>query len=1003
VSGSGAVPLRGARQRSILALLLMAPGRVVTIAELEAAAWSGAPPTTARRQVHTALWQLRRALAAHGGEHLFSSHAGGYRLGVEPERIDMHQFEALVAEGRRLGAVGRFSEAAARLQSAAALWSGPAMADLAGEVLEREAVRLEELRIAALEDRVEYELAHRDGLDLIAELGRLAAEHPLRERFACALMLALYRAGRQGEALQHYRRVSRDLRDELGVDPGQRLLERHAAILRQDPALSPVLGPGPSGPAGSPPPAVELPAAPPPGPRPAQLPMRVPDFVGRRAELAELDAAGARSGETSVAVVSAVSGTAGVGKSALAVHWAHRAVDSFPDGQLYVDLRGYDPEQPVRPTDALAGFLRALGVAPDDVPLDLDGRAALYRTLLARRRVLVLLDNAGSAEQVRPLLPASESCFVLVTSRDRLAGLVARDGARRVDLDPFSSEEAVALLRALLGSRVDAELVAASVLAAQCAGLPLAVRVAAELAGARPVVPLSQLVEELAEHGRLDRLDAGGDPRTAVRTVLSWSYDHLPGPTQRVLRLLGLHPGPEFESHAVAALAGQTPEQAEQHLAALADAHLVHLTAPARYGMHDLLREYAVELSGVDGEPAAQTRLLEYYAATAAEATTVLLHGKRTEPGAGADGASARFADSAAALVWLDSERADLVVACVHAARHGDLERALRLARAAWRYLDRGGHYADALAMHSHAAEAARATGDRAVEADALTNLGIVCWRQGDTARALDAFERSLQLAEEVGDLPGQARALANLGILHSVFGRYDVAESHHELALARYEELANPIGVAGTHNNLSIVCLRRRRYPEAMEHLNHSLRHNVTAGDHVGEAHARGNLGLVLIEMGRYAEAAEHLHEAMRRAQEAGDQTGVAHALANIGDLLVHQGRFVEASEHLDRAIVLYRSSGDRGGEAEALNHLGAALLASGRPERAVDQSRAALALAAQIADRFEQARAHEALGGAHRAIGDQQLADHHRGRAIALYDAMGLPHADDIRSTAS
>ena len=448
--------------------------------------------------------------------------------------------------------------------------------------------------------------------------------------------------------------------------------------------------------------------------RPAQLPAAVEVFMGRAAELAELDRLLATAGGTPTAVViSAVSGTAGVGKSALALRWAHRVREAFPAGQLYVNLRGFDPDQPLSAADALAGFLRALGVAGQAIPLEVEERAAAYRSLLDGRRMLVVLDNAYSVEQVRPLLPGAPSCVVVVTSRDSLPGLVARHGAHRLDLDLLPHEDAVALLAALIGGRVEAEPDAAIVLAELCARLPLALRVAAELAVARPSTSLAQLVAELAdEQRRLELLDAGGDPRTAVRAVFSWSYLHLPAEAARAFRLLGLHPGPDLGPYAAAALIHTGLEQAQHLLDLLARAHLIRPTSPGRYGMHDLLRAYATYRAGIEDSEAerwvARTRLFDHYLATAAAAMDILVPAERhrrprVPPSATP---SPPVADPATTRAWLDAERVALTTVCAYTAAHGRPGHTTGLAGILFRYLEVGGHYPNAVAIHTHALHA---------------------------------------------------------------------------------------------------------------------------------------------------------------------------------------------------------------------------------------------------------------------------------------------------------
>jgi hypothetical protein len=481
-------------------------------------------------------------------------------------------------------------------------------------------------------------------------------------------MLALYRCGQQAEALRWFERTRSYLADELGADPGPPLAALHQQILCADPALS--AGPGSAGrPAAAG--AGVGPAALPAGPVPRELPADVSAFTGRAAELRQLDQLlsrrATRAGGPAAAVISAVSGTAGVGKTALAIHWAHRVADQFPDGQLHVNLRGYDPAQPLTAADALAVLLRALGVPDSDIPAGEDRRAACFRSLLAGKRMLVLVDNARTAEQVRPLLPGARTCAVVVTSRDSLVGLVARDGAVRLDLDVLPLDDVISLLRELIGERVDAEPAAAVELAGQCSRLPLALRVAAELAAARPGVALAELVAELGDQQRrLDLLGADGDPRTAVRTVFSWSYRRLGPDAARAFRFSGLYPGPDFDAYAIAALMAATADQARRALRELARAHLIHPTGPDRYALHDLLRAYARELVGTeDGDDerhAALTRLCGHNLYAAANAMNTLFPaGRRGRPPPTSPAHIPPLTEPGEVRAWLGEQRALLI------------------------------------------------------------------------------------------------------------------------------------------------------------------------------------------------------------------------------------------------------------------------------------------------------------------------------------------------------
>lgn len=704
---------------------------------------------------------------------------------------------------------------------------------------------------------------------------------------------------------------------------------------------------------------------------PAQLPADVDVFTGRAEELAELDrllAADRSGGRASTAVViSAVSGTAGVGKTALALRWAHRVRRDFPDGQLYVNLRGYDPDQPLSAGDALAGFLRALGMAGQEIPLEVDERAAAYRSLLDGRRTLVVLDNAATVEQLRPLLPGAGSCLVLVTSRDSLAGLVARHGAQRLDLDLLPPEDAVALLRALIGGRVETEPDAAVTLAKQCARLPLALRVAAELAAARPAISLAALVAELAdEQRRLRMLDAGGDPRTAVRGVFSWSYQHLPADAARAFRLLGLHPGPDLDSYAAAALTDTSRNHAQHLIDLLARAHLIQPTSPGRYGMHDLLRAYANHLANSDDsdddQRAALTRLFDHYLATAAAAMDILQPASQHRRPCVSPPATPAppLPDLAAARTWLGAERATLSAACAHTAAHGWPSHTTRLSSTLFCYLEVGGRYPDALSIYTHALHAARHTGDQSAEADALNNLGLVYEKLGRYPQAAKYHQQAFTLFSSIGDQAGEAYALDNLGIVYRQQGLYEQADGYLQQALT----LARKIG------------------------------------DRTVEAYALSDLGIVYWRWGRYQQADDHLQPALALFREIGYLAGEAEVLDNLGIAHRRQGRYQQAVDHHQRAVALFREIGDRYCEATALSSLGETHHAVGQFDGARIQHTAALMLATEIDHRYEQARAHNGLAHTHHAAGDRDRARQHWREAFTLYTDLGVPEADDVRA---
>jgi DNA-binding SARP family transcriptional activator/Flp pilus assembly protein TadD len=904
------------KQRALLAALLLNANTVVPVDDLADVLWDSHLPPSAPASLQTYVMRLRKSLRDHD-HSLIAAQPGGYMISLGPDDLDVNVFGSLLAAGRDAIRAGSHADAAARLRTALALWRGQPLGGVASETLAmRELPRLTEMRLQALEARIGADLHLGRQADVIAELRRLAAENPMRERLHAMLMLALYRDGQQAGALAAYQIARNVLIAELGIEPGPELRRLHQQILTADQVL----------------------AAPDPAPVvPRQLPGAPPHFTGRSAELAVL--AGIldhRAGGT--AVISAIAGTAGVGKTALAVHWAHQAAGRFPDGQLYVNLRGYDPGQPMTAAEALARFLRALGVPGQDVPPDEDERAARYRTLMAGKRMLVVLDNAASAEQVRPLLPGTSGCAAVVTSRGSLAGLVARDGAVRLDLDLLPLAEAVSLLRKLLGERVDADPDAAAKLADQCSRLPLALRVAAELAATRPAGQLAGLAGELADQQRrLDLLDAGGDSSSAVRAVFSWSFRHLDTGTARAFRLLGLHPGPDFDSYAAGALTGTALGESRRLIGRLARAHLIQPAGQGRYGMHDLLRAYARELTAEESEDdrrAALTRLLDHCLHTAAAAMDSLFPAERHRRPRLPSPVSAvpPVTDPALAQEWLDRERSVLIAVAAHAAGHGWHDHATRMALTLFRYLDTGGHYQDIVTVCSSALDAARLAADRAGEASALLYLGGASWRLGRYADAAEHLRKALALFRAVDDRPGQARALSNIGVVESCHGRYEAAARYHQQARAIFRAAGDRLGQARALDSLGGVLWQKGDHNQAAKHQRAALAIYRQLGERHGAGGVLLSLGAVEWRRGRYQEAAGHLRQALAVFREVGDRLGQARALSNIGVVEWWQGRYEQAAERHREAAAVFHEIGDQPGEAGALNAYGEALQAAGR-----------------------------------------------------------------------
>ncbi len=1003
--------VRRGHQRALLTVLLLNANRTVTLNDIADVLWDAAPPPSAEITIRNYVKRLRQALGDADRTRI-STQPRGYLITVSDGDIDVSRFEALLAAARASARDGRWDLAADQARAALSLWRGEPLADVESDMLVlREVPRLAEMRLQALETRIDAEVHLGRHDEVIVELRRLIEAYPLREPFHVLLMLALYRHGQQGEALAAYQHARRLLAQDLGVEPGAELRALHQRMLSADPALD----------------APER-ARPTSDPVPRELPAAPARFTGRAAELAALtgmldqagtdqagtdqagaDQAGADQASTKTPRTVVIAGMAGVGKTALAVHWAHQATGSFPDGQLYVNLRGYDPDQPVTAADALARFLRALGVHGEDIPPDDDERAARYRSRLAGRRMLIVLDNAGSAGQVRPLLPGTASCAVVVTSRDTLAGLVARDGAARLDLNPLAFKDAVGLLRVLIGARADADPAAAALLAEQCNRLPLALRVAAELAGTRGDVPLARLVDELADQQqRLSLLDADGDPGTAIRAVFSWSYRHLDVVAARTFRLAGLHPGADFDPHAIAALTGATVADSRGVLDLLAGQHLIQQTRSGRYGMHDLLRAYAREQAAQndqhdqDGQHVALTRLLDYYLHSAATAMDTLYPAERHyRPRIPPTATPAPpVTEPAAARAWLDAERANLVAITAHAAGHGWPAHATRLATTSFRYLAAGSYSQEAIVVYTHACAAARRSGDHAAEATALFYIASVHWQQSRYQQATDHLQQALVLFRQIGDRVREASTLGNLGIICASQARYQEACTLHAQAQDIYRQTGDLSGEMHCLMNLGDSEERQGRYQQAARHLRQSLAIARKFDDRYVECTAVTNLGTVRMRQGDLHQAAGCLDQALALCRETSDRYQQADALTRIGDVRLRQGRLEEARDRIEEGLALYQEIGDRSGQADALNSLGEALLTAGQPDAARTHHAAAGDIASEIGDEYQRARAHDGVARAHHALASPDQARDHWATALALYTDLGTPEADQVRA---
>jgi DNA-binding SARP family transcriptional activator/Tfp pilus assembly protein PilF len=870
------VPAGTTKQRCVLAVLALEANHVVPVETVIDRVWDDTPPDAARALVQTYVARIRRSFADSGIPAVLTYRSGGYALTIDPDLVDSHRFRRLTTS----------SSTVDDLRAALSLWHGEPLSGLAGSWARSMRDTLAGQRLSAQRRLLDLRLAAGAADELLGELDELLASHPLDEKLIEQRMLALYRAGRQADALDCYREARTCLREEVGDEPGPDLRDLHLKVLRRDPELNRLARPAPA-----------------PAPVPRQLPARTPFFVGREDKLAQLDKL-MDSGDT--VVISAIDGTAGVGKTALAIHWAHEVADRFPGGQLYANLRGFHTSgTPMDPAEALRGFLEALGVAPDQLPATLDAQSALYRSLLAGRQVLVVLDNARDPDQVRPLLPGSPGCVAVVTSRSQLAGLVAQEGAHPVSLDALGHDEAFALLTRRLGhERVEAEPDAVAELVDHCARLPLALTIVAARAAVDERLPLGALTEELRDSAsRLDALDAG-EERTNVRTVFSWSYQHLSVPTARMFRLLGVHPGQDITLPAAESLSGEPG--ARPLLRELARAHVLVEHRPGRFACHDLLRAYAADQVDDTERSTALHRVLDHYLHTAHTAARLLdpardaitlpppQPGVRPQP----------LRDYAQAWAWCAAEHQVLLSTVAEAARAGFDVHAWQISWALSTFLQRRGHWHD-WAATQHTAVAA---------------------------------------AERLGDRDAQARAHRSLGYAHILLGRD--ARTDLRRADELYGATGNPAGQAHVRLTLAWVFEKESRYAEALEQARQALSLYRTGGHRVGEANAMAVVGWYHAQLGDHGEALESCEHALRSHRELGDRDGQANTLYNLGYAHHHLGHHSEAIAYYRQAIDLRRALGDRYYEADVLTNLGDTHQAAGDLQSARDAWQRALAI---------------------------------------------------------
>jgi len=912
-SGGVTVPVTQARPRAVLAALLLSAGRPVSVDDLTETLWGPRPPRSAPVSLRNYVMRLRHALGPAAAGRI-RAQPPGYLIDIRPGELDLARFEELLEWARTATRSGSWEAAAGHASEALGLWRGEPLADVDSDALAmREVPRLTELHLQAVEISADARLRLGRCAEVVVELERVAAAHPLRERLSGLLMLALNGDGRRADALAVYQEVRRVLVRELGLEPGAELRELQQRILTADAAN----GHAPA--AASAPPAV-LAADGHAWVVPRELPGVVRDFVGRDCELGALSALLEQAADATpgIAVISAICGTAGVGKTALALHWAHRVAGRFPDGQLYADLRGFGPgADPVPSGRVMRRFLGALGVAPQSVPADADAQAGMYRSMLAGRRLLVVLDNARDAAQVRPLLPGTAGCLVLVTSRSQLTGLATSEGARLLALGLLSRQEARELLAGRLGrERVAAEPIAVDELVRLCARLPLALAVTAARAAARPAHSLEALAAELrtvsGPMATLDVLDAG-EPTASVRAVFSWSYQQLSLEAARMFRLLGLHPGPDISVPAAVSLAGIAESDARRLLAELASAHLCAEQTPGRYAFHDLLRAYAAEqtraLDSGSARRAATARMLDHYLHTAYAAAILLNPTHRSlsisppEPGV----TSEHPVGHGQALAWFENEHHVLLATATLAAETGFDRHAWQLPWTIRDHLDHGGYWNELFTIQRSALDAATRLGDTLGQAATHRNLAAAYAEHATYHVARDHLAASIELYQRLGDQAGQARAQLTLGWVFGCEERYAEALGCSEQARDLFEAIGDQVGYARALYLIGWYCAHLGRHLQSRTSCQQALALLQQLGHRSYEAESWQSLGYAEQQSGDHRAAAASYQRALGLFRELGDRHSQATVLTHLGDTRRAAGELTQAREAWQQALAIF------------------------------------------------------------------------------------------------
>ncbi|WP_411093642.1 AfsR/SARP family transcriptional regulator [Streptomyces sp. 049-1] len=917
--GERELDLGSPQQQAVLAALLLRRGRPATLGDLIDAVWGEEFPPAAVSVLRTYVSRLRKALEpgrkAGQPSQLIVSVGDGYAIRISDDALDLGVFEQRVAKAKKLRGDGDTVGAARLLDSALGEWQGAPLTAIPGPLAESERCWLEEERLTTLEMRVELDIELGRHADVVRELMILSRKHPLRERLSLLLILALFRSGRQAEALEAYRTAREALIRELGIEPCMELQDLHSRILAAgEPSIRASSGSDDSGPADTSG-RQEVQAAQ--LPQPAQLPADLAHFVNREAELERLRSLLPDGDEpTSTVVISAIGGMAGIGKTTLAVHWAHKIADRFPDGQLFVNLRGFDPSgQPAKADETLRSFFDALGVPPIRIPMGLQAQSALFRSLLAKRRMLILLDNARDTDQVRPLLPGAPGCLVIVTSRNQLTGLVIGEGAHPLMLDQLSFPEAYELLARRLGAaRLASEPRAVEDIITRCARLPLALAIVAARAASSNGFPLSAVAEEVGDaHYGLDVFANDDDVATDVRAVFSWSYKALSAQAARLFRLLGLHSGLDISIPAASALAGLPLRETRELVGELTRCHLLTEHVPGRYSLHDLLRDYAAER--VDAEEAPEERdraidrILGWYVHTAA-ATSLHLTPRRPpvplEPLPEAC-RPLQFTTYEQALHWCETERADLIAAVHQATTTGRNTLAWRLAAVLSGFFCLRSHLPGWRATALSGLTAARAVEDLTAEARSQMNVAIALRLSDRVGEAIEHLLAALALVRQLDDIEGIASVLCNLGDAYLYVGDLDKAAEYSLESLELHREAGNSWGYGIALCNLGDIYQRLGRFSEAMARLEEALAVLRADENRWVEGVTLDVLGTVHQRLRQYENGADHYQRALQAHRDVGNRWGEGNTLGNLGDLHAAAGRLDDARTSWQRALAIF------------------------------------------------------------------------------------------------